>query len=141
MISGVPQGSVLGPLLFLIYVNDIPKCVRSSEVKMFADDLKLFSINNMRNNDIQHDVSNIEHWSDTWQLPLSKQKCSYLRVSSSNNNDPKNVYYLHHKNSQTLVEIDNTDNVKDLGFIVNETLKFEKHRRTNKTAQQCSSFH
>ena len=49
-----------------------------------------------------------------------------LRVSSSNNNDPKSVYYLHHKNSQTLVEIDNTDNVKDLGLIVDETLKFEK---------------
>ena len=49
MLSGVPQGSVLGPLLFLIYVNDIPKCVKSSKVKMFADDLKLFSSNTMSN--------------------------------------------------------------------------------------------
>ena len=126
VLSGVPQGSVLGPLLFLIYVNDIPKCVKSSQVKMFADDLKLFSSNTMSNNDIQHDISNIEHWSETWQLPLNKQKCSYLRVTSSNNNDPKNVYHLHDKNSQTLVEIENTDNVKDLGVIVDETLKFEK---------------
>ena len=126
MQSGVPQGSVLGPLLFLIYVNDIPKCAKSSKVKMFADDLKLFSTNTTSNNDIQQDISSIEHWSDTWQLPLNQQKCSYLRVSSSNNNDPKNVYYLHHVNSKTLVEIDNTDNVKDLGVIVDETLKFEK---------------
>ena len=126
MLSGVPQGSVLGPLLFLIYVNDIPKCVKSSKVKMFADDLKLFSSNSMSSNDIQRDISNIEHWSNTWQLPLNKQKCSYLHVSSSNNNDPKNVYYLHHKNSKTLVEIENADNVKDLGVIVDETLKFEK---------------
>ena len=124
--SGVPQGSVLGPLLFLIHVNDIPKCAKSSKVKMFADDLKLFSTNTTSNNDIQQDISSIEHWSDTWQLPLNKQKCSYLRVSSSNNNDPKNVYYLHHENLQTSVETDNTDNVKDLGVIVDETLKFEK---------------
>ena len=93
---------------------------------MFADDLKVFSTNTTSNNDIQQDISSIEHWSDTWQLPLNQQKCSYLRVSSSNNNDPKNVYYLHHVNSQTLVEIDNTDNVKDLGVIVDETRKFEK---------------
>ena len=52
MQSGVPQGSVLGPLLFLIYVNDIPKCAKSSKVKMFADDLKLFSTNTTSNNDI-----------------------------------------------------------------------------------------
>ena len=117
---------MLGPLVFLIYVNDIPKCAKPSKVKMFADDLKLFSTNTMSNNDIQQDISNIEHWSDTWQLPLNKQKCSYLRVSSSNNNDPKNVYYLHHMNSQTLVEIANTDNVKDLGVILDETLKLEK---------------
>ena len=93
---------------------------------MFADDLNLFSTNTTSNNNIQQDISSIEHWSDTWQLPLNQQKCFYLRVSSSNNNDPKNVYSLHHVNSQTLVEIDNTDNVKDLGVIVSETLKLEK---------------
>ena len=93
---------------------------------MFADDLKLFSSNSMSSNDIQRDISNIEHWSNTWRLPLNKQKCSYLHVSSTDNNDPKNVYYLHHKNSKTLVEIENADNVKDLGVIVDETLKFEK---------------
>ena len=83
VLSGVPQGSVLGPLLFLIYVNDIPKCVKSSKVKMFADDLKLFSSNSMSSNDIQRDISNIEHWSSTWQLLKGIQnKSDYLCMRS-----------------------------------------------------------
>ena len=68
VVSGVPQGSVLGPLLFLLYVNDLPECIENCKVAMFADDLKLYSTHVSNDDKTQCDISNVEKWSSAWQL-------------------------------------------------------------------------
>lgn len=77
--SGVPQGTVLGPLLFLIYINDLPTNI-SSGIRLFADDCVLYHpINN--SNDIlclQSDLSQIEAWCHKWLMSLNASKTSLL---------------------------------------------------------------
>ena len=71
VISGIPQGSVLGPILFLIYVNDLPEVARS-KLKLFADDTKLYkSIKYVVDEEIlQTDLNSLMGWSKSWQLPF-----------------------------------------------------------------------
>ena len=68
--SGVPQGSVLGPLLFLVYINDLERNIKSN-VKFFADDTMLFSIvknPELSANDLNHDLGVIHQWAHQWKL-------------------------------------------------------------------------
>ena len=82
--SGVPQGSVLGPILFLLYINDMPDCLETSEVSIFADDSKIF----LKANDIfdcaklQIDINKILSWTKTWSLDIAVEKCNILRVGN-----------------------------------------------------------
>ena len=63
--SGVPQGSLLGPLLFLVYINDLPECVTFSKTFLVADDTKCLasSSGNSSSVGLQHDLDNLIHWS------------------------------------------------------------------------------
>jgi len=72
VISGIPQGSVLGPILFLLFINDLPETL-SSAVKLFADDTKIYKeINSERDCiDIQQDLDRLSEWSETWQLKFN----------------------------------------------------------------------
>ena len=77
--SGIPQGSVLGPTLFLVYINDLPDVVHSM-VKLFADDAKVSAVVNSENdaNVVQRDLNNIDDWSDKWDLRFNYQKCNHM---------------------------------------------------------------
>ena len=82
--SEVPQGSVLGPLLFLAYVNDLPDAIQYG-VKMFADDTKLYSQVSSTGHGVhlQTDLDAIVRWSNTWLMPFNLSKCRVLHIGRS----------------------------------------------------------
>ena len=116
--SGVPQGSVLGPLLFLLYVNDLPDVV-SCPVKMFADDTKLFSGVSTDSDAaaMQRDIDALVDWSDSWQMPFNKGKCKVLHVGSGNS------AFSFHMSGELL---ESSPVERDLGVQVDTLLKFRE---------------
>ena len=74
------QGSVLGPLLFLCYINDLPTQVKSS-IKLHADDALGIHSETDQNN-LQEDLHRLAQWAATWQMSFNVQKCMYLRITN-----------------------------------------------------------
>lgn len=119
VISGVPQGSVLGPILFIIYINDLPEIV-SSTVKFFADDTKLY--NKDSNSDIlQQDLDALFVWSKLWQLCFNVEKRKTIHFGRNNQN---------YQYTMQFDDIDSVDEEKDLGVIFQQDLKFSSHIAT-----------
>ena len=90
VISGVPQGSILGPLLFLLYINDLPEAIKS-KVFLFADDLKMIA-NPFDKEVVDDDLRSLEIWENTWLLKFNTAKCKVLHFDINNN--PCNDYVL-----------------------------------------------
>ncbi len=122
--SGVPQGSVLGPLLFLIFVNDLPRHTNFCKIKMFADDIKLYSKAKDNHARIQYDISKVCDWSKKWHLPLNSQKCKELRLGISK--DSAEAYILSSRDD-TETNISRVEEMKDLGVVMDSKLKFDQH--------------
>ena len=118
VLSGVPQGSVLGPLLFLVYVNDLPDTVHSG-VKMFADDTKLYSHVSPPAGGVQlqADLDALNRWSNTWLMPFNLSKCKVLHLGRAN---PGLEYTM------SGAMLDSTPLEKDLGVLVDADLKFRE---------------
>ena len=119
VLSGVPQGSVLGPLLFLLFINDMPDVVHNV-IALFADDAKLFS--SIRSDSdmlrLRHDIYNLTEWSDKWQLQFNIGKCKSLHLGHNNKRDD----YFMRVGILEKVEVE-----KDLGVHVDEKLSFKQH--------------
>ena len=82
VISGVPQGTVLGPLLFLIYINDLPDCI-SSSCSLFADDCLLYrKVHSKADQEaLQQDLENLQEWANKWLMTFNINKCEVLQIS------------------------------------------------------------
>ena len=79
VLSGIPQGSVLGPILFVVFINDMPAEVKNNICKLFADDCKLYGRIEVLDDDrLQRDLENLEKWSKIWQLPFNAKKCKVV---------------------------------------------------------------
>ena len=115
-LSGVPQGSVIGSLLFLIYINDLPSQV-SSEVLLFADDVKLYCpiVNQQSNFQMEQDLLSLREWSLKWLLNFNVIKSFTMHLGSTN---PCHMYCMDGQPLQVVSEH------KDLGVIVDSSLKF-----------------
>ena len=119
VISGIPQGSVIGPILFVIFINDMPDVVKYNFCKLFADDCKLFGkVIDAGENLVQTDLTNLEEWSRVWQLPFNAKKCKVMHFGPNN---PRRTYTLDNQ------ELEATTAEKDLGVMVDDKLKLHVH--------------
>ena len=125
VLSGVPQGSILGPLLFAIYINDLPESVNSSILYLFADDTKcLKSINSPEDVvKFQSDIHNISYWSSNWNLPFNDAKFVHMRFWESFH-DNHSEYTINNK------FIEQKSFHKDLGITFTNNLNWAKHIST-----------
>ena len=140
--SGVPQGSVLGPMLFIYFINDLPD-VCNVTTKVYADDTKAFcAIQSPEDRQkLQQSIDNMYSWSQTWQLNFNQTKCQILHIGENN---PKYEYYIGEGNNR--IQLATTSLEKDLGVLVDENLNFESHidhiikKASSKKAQILRNF-
>ena len=119
--SGVPQGTVLDPLLFLLHTNDLPQVV-SSQVRLFADDCLLYRDIRCRDDQValQRDLDTLRNWGDTWGMRFNAAKCNVLRISRSK---------TPHTNFYTLGGpiLDEVNQAKYLGVTITNELSWYAH--------------
>ena len=123
--SGVPQGSVLGPVLFVLFINDLPEVVENT-CSMYADDTKIYApIHNDGDvTSLQRDLDNLVCWADAWQLRFNASKCKTLHLGNRNQ---EHTYSMRKHDDTNRVMLDSTEIEKDLGVLVDNELKFTKH--------------
>jgi hypothetical protein len=119
VLSGIPQGSILGPILFTLFINDLPDDI-SSVCKIFADDTKIYSCTS-HSQTIQKDLDNLVNWSDKWNLYFNAGKCKVLHYGRKN---PNIEYTMGNDNERVRLTV--CDEEKDLGVIFDKNLKFDK---------------
>ena len=121
VLSGVPQDSCLGPILFCLFINDLPSSVQHSTVKMFADDVKLY-LPVRDQNDVQllqEDLDSLTYWCESNSMFINPSKCVVLHYARKL--PPVHTYQL------SGIRIPSNEIVPDLGVYFDTQLKFDKH--------------
>lgn len=121
--SGVPQGSVLGPLLFLIYINDLPTCLSFSTVRLFADDCVIYQkiTNHADYMNLQHDLDRVFEWCNQWLMTLNPTKCKSMRVSRHATTHCPRTYFLNN------IPLPSVGSYKYLGVHISSNLSWNTH--------------
>ena len=93
--SGVPQGSVLGPYLFLLYINGMPDTIQSN-IRLFTDDTTMYlTVSNQTDCQVlQKDLNRLENWEREWLMSFNPDKCEVIRVT--NKKKPTIFKYMLH---------------------------------------------
>ena len=126
--SGVPQGTVLGPILFLIYINDLPDYIKHSQIRLFADNSIIYSPIKTQANCIklQEDLESAVKWEQDWIMAFHPDKCNILRVTTKKS--PQHFYYNMHGHI-----LESVQSAKYLGVTLSADLKW------NNNIQQMTS--
>ena len=125
--SGIPQGSVLGPILFLIYINDLPDGI-FSKVRLFADDTALYLTIEGKGDGaaLQQDLDRLSVWESMWDMEFNPSKCQVVQVSGSRR--PINTIYMLH--GQVLEAV---TSAKYLEGDISSTLSWNSHIDANRS--------
>ena len=135
--SGVVQGSCLGPLLFVIFVNDLSVSLsRGIITKLFADDLKLFTkiITHLDEFHLQHNLNIIKTWSHDFQLPISIPKCSVMHIQHKTTKMSNLPSYFF-----GMIKLQEITCVKDLGVLFDNRLTFSNNINSIVHKASCRS--
>ena len=128
-VSGIPQGSVLGPVLFVLFIDDLADDV-DGHVKIYADDTKIYRHVNTSDDHhtMQADREKLVAWSEKWQLCFNEQKCKVMHLGKQL--EESATYCL----GQSVMAV--TEGEKYLGVLVDRELKFHQH--TTKTVKKAN---
>ena len=132
--SGVPQGTVLGPLLFLTYINDLPDCLSHCTIRLFADDCILYRPIQSEHDSalLQRDIDSLIKWCNTWQMKLNIDKCCSMSIL------PCKYHHDYHMSNTPLSSV---SYCKYLGVTIQSDLKWNKHvQQITRKANNCLSM-
>ena len=120
VVSGIPQGTILGPFLFNVYINDIHLEINFCKVKLYADDSKIYrQIKNLSGyQELNDDIERIETFFSQWQLKVNQEKCEILHLGRTN---PQHDYKINQ------ISVPKKQVVRDLGILIGPNLSFSKH--------------
>lgn len=130
--AGVPQGAVLSPLLFNIYINDIPKANRDIKISQFADDIVIWTSHknpDLAGTNLQNYLDQLSNWCNKWRITLNPAKSTLLYISHQQNTRPN----MHINGTQ----IDYSTSTNFLGLTINNTLTWHNH--IDKIKQRCNA--
>ena len=125
VLAGVPQGSILGPLLFLVYINDLPDELKSN-AKLFADDTSLFTIIKDKQesaNVLNNDLSLISKWVFNWKMLINPDTNKPQEVLFSRKKKTQNHPNINHNN----IQVERVSHQKHLHIILDEKLNFKEY--------------
>ena len=135
VLSGVPQGTVLAPLLFLMYINDLPSFIHN-KIKLYADDVLLYCRITSPSDcvKLQQDLNLLVHWANKWKMTFNILKCEFLRVTNQQN-PILHTYYIE---SSPIKEV---SCAKYLGVTIDNKLSFNQHIQSiSSKANQVNAF-
>ena len=123
--SGVPQGSLLGPLLFLFYINDMPDSLENgSDIALFADNINVYRPIDSSSSGclLQQDLTRLQEWSSNWKMAFNAEKCKVICISRKRSSTSAlSRYQLDHQ------ELECVFYTSDLGITVSHNLQWTKH--------------
>ena len=132
VVSGVPQGSILGPLLFVLFINNMhDKVSQSTNIALYADGTKIWRYINspIDHHILQNDINALYKWSVENKMKFHANKCKVLSINHSRKNLVSELpffFFLYHINN---ILLDYCENEKDLGIVISNRFSFNDHHK------------